>query len=210
MHIIARNPATPATAFAGLHDGTTIHGITNGDWSMTDAIIELLTAHTGPSDLIIATWTAGAADIKRSEQLLRTAEVSSCRFLVDRSFQTRQPRYCLLLREAFGDEAVRVWSAHAKFVILTGGRFDVLYLTSANLNQGRRIENFSIFAGGPLPREYLSLVAEMWAAQKPGEAFEVPALAERQQKQVLARPATPSLFSPAEQKRLAKLTASIS
>ena len=91
------------------------------------------------------------------------------------------------MRALFGDGAIRIWSSHAKFSILTGGAFDVLYLTSANLNANRRLENFSLFAGGDLPGQYMALVTDMWAAQGDGEAFDSPKLARRQQKHVQRR-----------------------
>ena len=64
---------------------------------------------------------------------------------------------------------------------------DVLYLTSANLNKNARLENFTVFCGGPLPCEYMALVEEMFAMQSPGEAFNTPALARRQMAKAIKR-----------------------
>ena len=103
--------------------------------------------------------------------MLRAKEVRSFRLLVDRSFQTRTPDYCRLARELFGDGAIRVWSSHAKFCIFSGGKFDVLYLTSANLNANKRLENHTVVAGGEVPAQYLGMVAELFDLQVPGGAF---------------------------------------
>ena len=54
----------------------------------------------------------------------------------------------------------------------SGGKLDVLYTTSANLNANKRLENFTLFAGGDMPREYLAAVEELWKLQRPGEAFD--------------------------------------
>ena len=86
-------------------------------------------------------------------------------------FQTRQPGYCALARDLFGDDAIRVWSSHAKFAIFSGGRFDVLYLTSANMNQNKRLENHTVVAGGDLPERYLDMIEELFDIQASGAAF---------------------------------------
>ena len=124
---------SPRKAFEGLVEGATVHAISDGTWSLTDGLCEIL-GIVGRCDLAVSTWTAAQADLKRAERLLRSREVKSLRLMVDRSFQTRQPGYCALARELFGDDAIRVWSSHAKFAVFSGGRFDVLYLTSANMN----------------------------------------------------------------------------
>ena len=87
------------------------------------------------------------------------------------TFQTRQPGYCALARKLFGDDAIRVWSSHAKLAIFSGGRFDVLYLTSANMNQNKRLENHTVVAGGVLPEQYLDMVEELFDIQASGAAF---------------------------------------
>ena len=61
-----------------------------------------------------------------------------------------------------------MWNSHAKFVLVLGGKIDVLYTTSANLNQNKRLENFTLFAGGDLPRQG----EDLWKLQRPGEGFE--------------------------------------
>ena len=91
--------------------------------------------------------------------------------MVDRSFQTRQPGYCALARSLFGDDAIRVWSSHAKFAVFSGSGFDVLYLTSANMNQNKRLENHTVVAGVVLPEQYLDMVEELFDIQASGAAF---------------------------------------
>ncbi len=162
--------SSPQSAFDGLRDGATIHGLSNGEWSLSDGLAELLRL-VGPSDLTISTWTASSADLSKARGFLENDRISSIRFLVDRSFEARQPVYCRTMRDLFGDEAIRVWSSHAKFSILTNGSYSVLYLTSANLNKNKRLENYTVIAGGELPGQYLEMVKEVFEAQNPGEAF---------------------------------------
>ena len=177
MDFIGRNSAHPELAFAGLQDGAALHGLTDGSWSFSDALTAIFEL-TGP------------ADIRSAHRLLTEERVRSLRFLVDRSFQTRQPTYCRILRQRFGDDAIRVWNAHTKFAVVSGDQSAALYLTSANLNQNRRVENFSLFVGGDLPAEYLALVEDVFTRQGAGDGFTNP----RQ-----ARPDTVAVLGPVEE-----------
>ncbi len=184
----------------GLADGCSIHGLSDGTWSLIDGIEELLD-RCGPSDVTISTWTAANADIERAEGLLQDGRIKTLRLLVDRSFESRQPRYCGRARHLFGDQALRVWNSHAKFVLVLGGKLDVLYTTSANLNANKRLENFTLFAGGELPREYLAAVEELWTLQRPGEAFDGGTF--------LARPHTEEILGVEKLMRRAELAAAL-
>ena len=141
-------------------------GVTDGTWSLIDAILHLQ-GRSNAKKLAIATWTAAKSNIEQARRLER---LSGCqiRFLVDRSFQTRQPGYCQFLRDTFGDEVIRVWSSHAKFVLFLDGDFDILLTSSANLNQNKRVENYLCLAehpGGPVVADYLRLVEGLFLQQ---------------------------------------------
>ena len=97
--------------------GCEIFCLTKGDYSLID-IIEHVLNEIGRSDVVISTWTAAAADIKRAHDLLTDKSVASLRFLVDRSFPSRQPEYCVKLVQAFGKDAIRMTRSHCKFVLL--------------------------------------------------------------------------------------------
>lgn len=157
----------------GVVPGASAHGISDGSWSLIQAIRGLLD-RTGPADLVVATWTAAHADIAEAEKFLEDGRVRSMRMIVDRSFQNRQPAYCEAARAAFGDAAIRVAATHAKFVLVLGGErdfADVLLLTSANLNKNPRLENYSVFAGGALVEQYAAMVERLFGLQAPGQGF---------------------------------------
>ena len=170
-NLVAGRSETAHAALSDLAPGVSLHGLTDGTWSLIDAIRVTLD-HIGTiSCLTVSTWTANQADISSAYELLSDKRVKDVRFLIDRSFQTRQPGYCQALRERFGDGAIRVWNSHAKFVLFQGGAFDVLYLTSANLNQNRRIENFTAICGDSIPGQYANLISDLFKAQKPSQGF---------------------------------------
>lgn len=68
----------------------------------------------------------------------------SARWLVDFSFPSRQPAYCDILRERFGDDAIRATANHAKFVMIRNAEWNVVIRTSMNLNLNRRLESYEI------------------------------------------------------------------
>jgi hypothetical protein len=90
---------------------------------------------------------------------------------VDFSFPSRQPAYCAALREAFGDEALRVTKTHAKFVLIRNTHWNLAIRTSMNLNANKRLENFEISDDARLCDYLTSFVDDLFTAQAPGEGF---------------------------------------
>lgn len=160
--------------FAQVQAGWTIHGLSDGKWSLADALIRLQRA-VGKCHLTCATWTAAGADLTQVSAMLARGDWDSVRFLLDYSFVTRKQESAQELRQLFGVDCIRLWRGHCKFSILHGGAFDILYLTSANLNKNPRVENFTVYCGGELPGEYLSLVNDIYAAQTGEEVMRNPA-----------------------------------
>ena len=176
---------TVSDVFTGIAEGLNFHGLSDGRWSLIDAIFAIL-REVGPVNLLtISTWTAARKSIEDADRLLKSEKIKDIRFLVDRSFLSRQPKYCNKLISTFGEESIRAWNNHAKFVIFEGGLFDVLYLTSANLNKNSRIENYSLFCGGDLIPAYGKLVDEIFALQGAGEFFGSPKAGRRDTKKLI-------------------------
>ncbi len=147
-----------------------IYGLSNGVCSLADIILHLLAA-TGPADVTISTWTAAGSDITHANSLLTAGQIRSLRFIVDFSFPSRQPAYCTALREAFGDEAIRVTKTHAKFVLIRNERWNIALRTSMNLNKNTRLENFEISDDTELCDYLESFISALFGAQKPAEGF---------------------------------------
>jgi len=135
--------ACVAAAVGEITPGCEVYGLTMGKWSLVDLIEHCLRA-TGPADVMISTWTAAGADIGFAHALLKNGSIRSMRFVVDASFQIRQPAYCAALRAAFGDDAIRMTENHAKFVTIKNDRWNLVLRGSMNLNENRRLESFEI------------------------------------------------------------------
>ena len=175
-HRIATDTSTPARALRGLDIGVCIHGITDGGWSVMDAI-EHLAELAAPVDLAISTWTSTLRDVRRLGRLVESKHVRSIRFLADRSMPSREPKVMALIRETLGDDVIRIWNCHAKFSLIRGPRLALVYLTSANMNMNKRLEDFTVMEGAEPIGKYVELVERLYAKQHVGEVLADPPLA---------------------------------
>ena len=117
-------------------------GVSKGQFSLID-VIEEITNQIGKCELSLSTWTAARADLTRLEELLAN-RFSSVRFLLDFSFQRRQPALIAQIRKLFGDESVVVTRNHAKFLLLKKDDWRLTVRTSMNLNFNPRLEDVEI------------------------------------------------------------------
>lgn len=165
--IRATKSANADKAIGDLTPGCEIFILTFGQFSLIDAVAALL-RKAGPSDVILSTWTAGQSDLTTCANLLDGPEITSFRMLVDRSFLTRQPRYCRKMIELFGSDCLRTWRAHAKFAVIRSDKWTLAVRTSMNLNTNPRLENIEI-SDDPALCDFLTAVADdLFAEQEPG------------------------------------------
>ena len=159
-----------AEAIDGLAAGVDILGFTRGEFSCIE-LIEALLQHSGPADLTIATWTAADADMRRAKDMLHDRRIKTLRWVVDYSFESRQPGFCQTLRELFGDEGIRVMFVHSKFALFRGEAANILMHTSMNLNQNRRIEDFWVSQDSEVFSQFARLVDDIFETQPSGATF---------------------------------------
>ena len=132
-----------ADAIGPVSCGMDVFVFTHGQFSLIDSLV-YLSGQIGPCDMSISTWTAGNEDLGHMAELLAAGSFRSVRWLVDRSFVTRQPAYCSRLRELFGDDSIRTTRTHSKFVVMRNDDYDLAIRTSMNLNHNPRAENIEI------------------------------------------------------------------
>jgi len=165
---IVRLPSEPAAAaVAELRRGGRVCGLTMGQFSLLDLIRAVL-AKTGPADVLISTWTAGIRDAETAAWLLSGEEIRSLRFVVDRSFATRQPRYAQRMIELFGERAILATRTHAKFAVVQNESWSVAIRSSMNLNKNTRVEQFDIDDDAALCRLFSDYADRVAAAQPAG------------------------------------------
>lgn len=157
-------------AVGDIQPGCEIFGLTGGQFSLIDLMIHCLNT-TGPAGITISTWTAANADLQFAHSLLSSGQIRSMRFLIDTSFQARQPLYCQALRERFGDDCIRITKNHCKFVIIENGSWHLVIRTSMNLNLNRRLESFEISDDSRLSQHLNTFVDFIFKTHQPGEQF---------------------------------------
>lgn len=152
-----------------LTPGAEIYILTYGQFALLDAIVEIL-HQTGPARVVVATWTAANADLSRMEQQLSTNAglITDLRWIVDRSFATRQPAYCAKMRELFGDQCIRTTRTHAKFVTIRNDHWSLAIRTSANLNENPRMESLEISDDDALCSFLENVADDLFDEQPPG------------------------------------------
>lgn len=157
-----------SAAIGQLEPGCETYILTFGQFSLIHALTAIL-AQTGPADINIATWTAANACLEESARLMNSALIRSVRFVVDRSFLTRQPNYCARMRELFGDACIRTCRTHAKFMTIRNDHWSIAVRTSMNLNENPRLENLEISDDPTLCGFLCDIVDDIFAEHKEGE-----------------------------------------
>jgi hypothetical protein len=149
-------------AIGTLTPGCEIFGFTKGQFSLMDLIIAIL-EQTGPASVDISTWTAGDADIRHCYQFVESGKIVSARWVVDRSFPTRQPDYFKALCKRFSPESIRITRTHAKFCLIRNDEWDIALRSSMNLNKNPRFENFEISDDAALAGYFSRVVDEIFS-----------------------------------------------
>jgi hypothetical protein len=147
-----------------------LYGFSKGQFNLIDILVWLV-QQTGPADVSVATWTAASVEIENTHRLLQTGAIRSLRFLVDFSFPRRQPRYCAELREAFGDDVIRVTKTHAKFLLIRNTKWNLVVRTSMNLNANACFENFEISDDKAMAEFLEGVIADVFAQSTSAETF---------------------------------------
>lgn len=133
-----------ADAIIGFSREVDVFGFTKGQFSLIELIEEAI-KKTGPAHLTISTWTAKTADLRDVLTFLDKGHILSARFLIDYSFQRRQPEVAQAIRNKFGAGSVKVSQNHAKFFMLENkDGWNVVCKTSMNLNTNPRFEDFDL------------------------------------------------------------------
>jgi hypothetical protein len=158
--------ATAAQAIGKLEHNTDTFILTYGQFSLIDALLVVLD-QTGPAHVAVSTWTAAHAHLERSAELMATAEILSFRMIVDRSFQTRQPKYYEQMVELFGPESIRAINTHAKFITVRNAEWNVVIRTSMNLNENPRLENLEVSDNFEFAEFFSRIVADVFMEVAP-------------------------------------------
>ena len=156
-------------ALEGFGPGLDYEVMTNGEFSLLDAILVLL-ERTGPADVAISTWSAGLYDVEVANRFMNTGLIRSIRFVLDVSFRNNggSRGYSSLLMDMFGEECIRTTRTHAKFVTITNETHKLSISSTANLNENKRLEVFAFSDDPERAAFYERVVDELVHDVKPG------------------------------------------
>lgn len=143
---IVRAPVESALEALGtLVPGGRVVGLTKGQFSLIDLVLAVLD-QTGPAELDVSTWVAGADDLDTLRAWRASGKVSRLRLIVGQGFAKLmdaegadhgdQRRVAAAKR--LPPEDVRAARSHAKFAVIWGTDMSVLITSSGNFNRNDR------------------------------------------------------------------------
>lgn len=165
-HVASRLEGAAKT-IGPLNVGDEISGLTCGQFSMIDILEHMLNEADGPADVFVSTWTAGLYDVERAAQLRENGNLRSIRFLLDRAMLSKSPQYAGPMIEAFGLDAFRDTSVHAKVTLVASATKRMVCRASMNLNKNLKTEQFDISVCDEMHEFFLRWADDLWDAAKP-------------------------------------------
>lgn len=143
------NTADASLALSKFDKGCRLVGLTMGRFSLID-MIRVILDHTGPANVVVATWSAGIKDVHQMKWMADSGLLNDFKLLTDHSYVNRQSKYAASIEDLFGKENIRTSEMHAKFVLIYNDEFKVSILSSMNLNANKTCELFEVEEGADL------------------------------------------------------------
>lgn len=166
-YFVASRLEGAAETIGPLNPGDEVTGLTCGQFSMIDILEHMLNEAGGPADVFVSTWTAGIYDVQRAAQLRDNGNIRSIRWLMDRAMFSKAPQYAGPMIEAFGLEAFRDTSVHAKVTLVASDAKRMVCRASMNLNKNLKTEQFDISVCDEAYGFFLRWADELWDAARP-------------------------------------------
>ena len=156
-----------------IEPGDSVFVLTAGGFSMVE-FIEHVLRQTGPADVDIVTFTVTGAEVSYLYRLALLHHMRSVRFVVDANILQRHEVYGRLLRERFGDDAVRSARLHAKWTTIRNERYSIVMTGSLNLTYSPAVEQVEINDDPELAGFLTARMDAIFRNQEPG-TFGTPA-----------------------------------
>lgn len=166
-YFVASRLEGAADTIGALNVGDEVCGLTCGQFSMIDILEHMLNEAGGPADVFVSTWTAGIYDVERAQQLAGCGNIRSIRWLMDRSMFSKSPQYAGPMIEAFGLDAFRDTSVHAKVTLVASEAKRMVCRSSMNLNKNLKTEQFDISVCDETHDFFLRWADDLWSAARP-------------------------------------------
>jgi hypothetical protein len=116
---------------------------------------------------MLSTWTVADADLSELKTLLDAKRFHSIRFLLDFSFQRRQPALIAHLRATYGAESIVITRNHAKLALFGNDAWKIVCRTSMNLNFNPRLEDVELTDDPALYQFLETIIKEIFERHEP-------------------------------------------
>ncbi len=146
--------------------GFHIFGLSKGQFSLVDVIREV-SDQVGPCDFALSVWTVAKADLGALQELLHASRFTGIRFLLDFSFQRRQPALIAHVRKLFGNASHVITKNHCKFALFGNAQWKITCRTSMNLNFNPRLEDVELKDDPALYAFLDQILLQMFARHAP-------------------------------------------
>lgn len=152
------------TALRDFDRGTSVFGLTKGQFSMIDLAAAVL-RKTGPAMVAVWTWCIAEYEVVAFTAFMKDGAVADLRVVMDWTGSQRDMPLIGELQTQFGLDCIRVTRTHAKIVtVWTECGWRVVIRGSMNLNSNPRFEQFDCSDDLAVFAVLDDMMREMWAA----------------------------------------------
>jgi len=135
--VICRNPDKLKLLVEAIKTSEHVHFISDGDWSMHDLVMQLLTIYK-PAQLYITTYAIREFPIRQLILAQERGEITNVKMLLDYRAKVRTPEVFHLA--SMNINSIFLTSIHAKVTVIKSDVGCVTIVASANWTQNPRIE----------------------------------------------------------------------
>ncbi len=135
--VICKSPDKLKRLLDQVKEGSTVHFVSDGDWSMHDLVTELLHIYS-PADVFITTYAIREFAARQLLNAIDRKQILSVTLLLDARAKTRTPEVYQLANNNFN--RIRLTEIHAKVTVIRSAKGSVTIVGSANFTSNPRIE----------------------------------------------------------------------
>lgn len=120
-----------------LKDGSCIHWVSDGDWSMHELMIGVLRL-AGPAELFISTYAVTEMPARMIADLVQQKVIKKLYCILDKRIDVRSASAFNVVKSAC--TRLELVNTHAKVTVIMGKKLNVAVICSANYTTNRRYE----------------------------------------------------------------------
>lgn len=125
-----------AASIGEIKEGETIYFFSNKEWSMPD-LIDYVAKQFGPCDLSLTSFSFTLPALMHIKNLIEIRQIRNVKFLLDNSVKSQADKHKQLSKL---DIQVGFLKCHAKVVLMSNEKINLVIVSSANINRNPRWE----------------------------------------------------------------------